>query len=114
MRKQFELFHETASLEIPGATYLPEFISPEEERELISQIEGGTWSHEFARRRQHYGMSYGKQHATDLSPLPSWIESIARRIVSAGLFSAMPSQALVNEYQPGQGIFRPQGLRAVR
>ena len=36
--------------------------------------------------------------------MPSWIEIIARRIVSAGLFSRMPVQALVNEYQPGQGI----------
>jgi alkylated DNA repair dioxygenase AlkB len=104
MRNQLRLFQESETLDIPGATYVPEFISLEEERELISQIERGTWTHEFARRRQHYGMSYGKQDGTKPGPLPLWIETIARRIVSAGLFSAMPGQALVNEYQPGQGI----------
>src|SRR3954470_6555212 len=104
MGKQIELFEEKKTVRIPGATYVPEFISLEEERELISQIERGTWTHEFARRRQHYGMSYGERDGTEPSPLPLWIERIAQRIVSAGLFSAMPSQALVNEYQPGQGI----------
>ena len=91
-------------MEIPGATYVPDFISTQEEREFIAQIEQGNWSHEFARRRQHYGMSYGKYDSTQAFPLPAWIEKISRRIVNAGLFSAMPSQALVNEYMPGQGI----------
>src|SRR3954462_1603220 len=104
MGTQIELFEVKKTVGIPGATYVPEFILMEEERELISQIERGTWTHEFARRRQHYGMSYGERDGTEPSPLPLWIEGIARRIVSAGLFSAMPSQALVNEYQPGQGI----------
>jgi alkylated DNA repair dioxygenase AlkB len=104
MREQLKLFEETQALEIPGATYLPEFVSLEEERELIRHIESGTWTHEFARRRQHYGIGYGQQDATRPSPLPPWIEMVAQRIVSAGLFSRMPAQALVNEYQPGQGI----------
>ena len=103
MREQMKLFEETERVEIPGATYVPEFISVHEERELISQIENGTWTHEFSRRRQHYGVGYGKEE-TQPGPLPPWIELIAQRIVSAGLFSRLPVQALVNEYQPGQGI----------
>src|SRR5213595_247432 len=104
MRNQIELFEEAEVIEIPGATYVREFVSVEEEREQISQIEKGTWTHEFARRRQHYGIAYGKQDRTSPMPLPPWIEKIAHRIVAAGLFSSMPTQALVNEYQPGQGI----------
>jgi alkylated DNA repair dioxygenase AlkB len=104
MGEQMKFFKESGTLEIPGFRYVPEFVTAEEERELIRQIENGTWTHEFARRRQHYGIGYGKQDFTNPSPLPSWIPMIARRIVSAGLFSRMPVQALVNEYEPGQGI----------
>src|SRR5436190_23325050 len=100
MPSQIDLFQGTEGLEIPGATYVPEFISMEEERDLIRQIEKGTWTYEFARRRQHYGIGYGKQDWTKAGPLPPWIETIAHRIVSTGLFSRMPAQALVNEYQP--------------
>jgi alkylated DNA repair dioxygenase AlkB len=104
MRTQIELFPKSEEMEIPGATYLRDFVSLAEERELISHIEQGTWTHEFARRRQHYGIGYGEQGRTEPSPLPAWIEMIARRIVKARLFRKMPVQALVNEYLPGQGI----------
>lgn len=102
--KQIELFLQAGGIEIPGASYLREFISVEEEDDLITQIERGEWSHEFARRRQHYGIGYGQQRRAKPTPLPAWVEAIARRIVTSGLFSRMPVQALVNEYQPGQGI----------
>src|SRR2546423_13779373 len=100
MPKQIDLFRKTEALKIPGATYMPEFISVAEESDLISHIETGTWTHEFARRRQHYGIGYGTQDWTKVSPLPPWIEMIALRIISAGFFSKMPIQALVNEYEP--------------
>jgi alkylated DNA repair dioxygenase AlkB len=83
---------------------VPEFVSDGEERDLLSEIERGTWTHEFSRRRQHYGIGYEKPDWTKPAPLPPWIDTIARRIVGAGLFSKMPTQALVNEYEPGQGI----------
>jgi alkylated DNA repair dioxygenase AlkB len=102
--RQGELFQAAEALDIPGATYVPEFVSLDEERELIREIERGAWSHEFARRRQHYGIAYEKPDWTRPIPLPSWIETIAARIVNKGLFSRMPVQALVNEYEPGQGI----------
>ncbi len=101
---QRELFQAPKSFEISGAVYVPDFVSVAVERDLISEIEKGTWTHEFARRRQHYGIGYEKPDWRNPTPLPPWIEAIARRVVSAGLFSKIPAQALVNEYQPGQGI----------
>jgi len=89
---------------IPGFTCLPGFISAAEEDELVRQIEKGHWTHEFARRRQHFGMDYSKPNSENPVPLPEWIQAIARRIVARGLFQKMPAQALVNEYEPGQGI----------
>ena len=104
MKTQGELFDTRERIQIPGATYVPDFVTAEEEREIIRHIEAGGWSHEFARRRQHYGIGYEKPDWKNPAPLPEWIESIAHRVVAAGLFSRMPVQALVNEYQPGQGI----------
>jgi alkylated DNA repair dioxygenase AlkB len=104
MNVQTQLFPGRNRIEIPGLSYLSEFITTSEERVLSSHIEEGIWSHEFARRRQHYGMDYSKPNAGKREPLPPWIEMIARRIVAEGLFKRMPAHALVNEYLPGQGI----------
>jgi alkylated DNA repair dioxygenase AlkB len=104
MRNQIELFEIGEKIAIPGATYLEAFISLEEERALIAEIESGNWTHEFARRRQHYGVAYGQTDFAHPSPLPPWIRKIAERVVEGGWFSKMPVQARVNEYQPGQGI----------
>jgi hypothetical protein len=101
---QGELFQARDRFDIPGATYVAEFVSAGEEQDLISEIERGTWTYEFARRRQHYGIGYENRDRTEPTPLPPWIETLAHRIVGAGLFSKMPAQALVNEYEPGQGI----------
>ena len=99
-----DFFAAPDSLDIPGATYLTGFITSEEEQDFIRKIDAGQWSHEFARRRQHFGMDYSKPNSSPPSPLPDWIESVGQRIVAAGLFARMPAQALVNEYLPGQGI----------
>src|SRR5678816_1613224 len=104
MSNQIELFAASAPLAIPGASYITEFVSPSEEQMLIAHIDAGTWSHEFARRRQHFGMDYAKPNAATPTSLPQWINAVAERIVAVRLFSTMPSQALVNEYFPGQGI----------
>ena len=84
--------------------YLPALITETEQREVVKQIEAGQWTHEFARRRQHFGMDYTRPNSAAAVALPEWIELIARRIVARGFFARMPVQALVNEYLPGQGI----------
>jgi alkylated DNA repair dioxygenase AlkB len=101
--EQIQLFEQNRPT-IPGLTYLPEFITPSDECELVKHIDAGQWTHEFARRRQHFGMDYTKPRSRAPVPLPDWIEPIAQKMVARGLFSRMPVQALVNEYEPGQGI----------
>ena len=103
MTEQIRLFEQEPA-RIPGLTYVSEFITALEERELVKHIEAGNWTHEFARRRQHYGMDYTRPRLQAPDALPAWIEAIAGRVVARGLFSRMPVQALVNEYEPGQGI----------
>ncbi len=89
--------------DIPGLEYLPNFISAEEERALMKAIDDQPWLDDLKRRIQHYGYKYDyKARAVTpdsyLGPLPDWLEPVTRKL------SFQPDQAIVNEYEPGQGI----------
>jgi alkylated DNA repair dioxygenase AlkB len=61
------------------------------------------------RRVQHYGWRYdykARSVTNDLriGVLPDWLQTYAVRLQQAGLFTEMPDQAIINEYQTGQGI----------
>lgn len=93
----------------PGATYLPEFISPAEEQDFASRLDQGVWSTELSRRVQHHGFYYDYRarevaRGSYLGPLPNWLEVLAKRLVEMGYFSSQPDQTIANEYLPGQGI----------
>lgn len=92
-----------AAPDIPGLQYLSDFITAEEERALIKIIDQQPWLNDLKRRVQHYGDKYDyKARAVNkgayLGPLPDWLMLVAHKL----LFK--PDQAIVNEYQPGQGI----------
>ena len=91
---------------IPGLTYIPEFVTEEEERRILERVDSGVWNHEYSRRRQQFGYRYDykSEHLTHLGPLPDWLQEIAERLVSNRIFERIPDQALINEYLPGQGI----------
>ena len=40
-----------------------------------------------------------------IGALPDWLQSYALRLQQGGLFAEIPDQVIINEYQPGQGIF---------
>lgn len=94
---------EEAMPTIPGLTYIPDFISREEESALIASIDDQPWLTDLKRRVQHYGYKYDyKAHTvTDesyLGSLSDWLEPVAQKL------PFKPDQAIVNEYLPGQGI----------
>jgi len=39
-----------------------------------------------------------------LGPLPKWLDALGRQMYFDGYFENIPSQVIVNEYLPGQGI----------
>ena len=98
------------SPDIPGLIYVPDFLRPDEEKNLVSVIEGCDWDADLIRRRvQQYGWKYNyKTREIDLSmhlgPLPNWAYVIAQRLVSAKLLHDFPDQVIVNEYVGEQGI----------
>ncbi len=95
--------------DIEGLSYVPDFITADEERALLEAINQSPWLNDLKRRVQHYGYKYDyKARAVTndayLGELPDWIEPIAKRLSDQGIFQTAPDQAIVNEYEPGQGI----------
>ena len=50
--------HPEASEQIKGLAYIPEYISKEEESQLIGTIDSKPWLADLKRRVQHYGWKY--------------------------------------------------------
>lgn len=95
--------------DIEGLHYIPAFITKEEEQALIEAIDQSSWLTDLKRRVQHYGYKYDykARAVTDdayIGELPDWIVPIAKRLQEQGVFKTIPDQAIVNEYEPGQGI----------
>jgi alkylated DNA repair dioxygenase AlkB len=89
---------------IPGLIYKPNFITPEEEDELISLINKSKWDTRLTRRVQHYGYIYDyvRQSCNKTDPIPEWCNKILKKIKD--IFGQTPDQLIINEYLPGQGI----------
>jgi alkylated DNA repair dioxygenase AlkB len=87
---------------IPGLRYLPGYVSPAEERALVTAIDRLPWNTEWRRRRQPYGAGYGTKIAAP--PIPDWGRRLADRLYAEGVTPEPFDHLLVNEYLPGQGI----------
>jgi alkylated DNA repair dioxygenase AlkB len=110
---QTDLFADESSTNaqsvVSGLSYIPDFIDSAAESHLIRTIDAQPWITELKRRVQHYGWRYdykARSVTNDLriGALPNWLQSFAVRLQQAGYFPEIPDQAIINEYQPGQGI----------
>ena len=96
--------------EIPGLKYLPDFLGSAEQRRTLEIIDRSDWMSPLERAVQHYGWRYDYRSRVvtadmRIGPLPDWLEALAQRLYrETGFFGRAPDQAIVNEYQPGQGI----------
>ena len=93
----------------PTAHYEPHFIEQQDAARLLSEIDAAPWRDDLKRRVQHYGYRYdykARRVTSDsyLGPLPSWLDTMAGRLLDDGYFAQRPGQVIVNEYLPGQGI----------
>jgi alkylated DNA repair protein alkB family protein 8 len=96
----------------PGLIVLENFITPDEERELISHIDEREWftpsSTGKGRRVQHYGVKYNytaraTSGASDSAPpIPSVFDHVLDRLEPQ--YGRRPQQVIVNEYKRNQGI----------
>lgn len=96
-------------MDIPGLSYVPDYLSPSEQTELLLIIDAQPWLTDLKRRVQHYGYRYDyKKRAIDssmyLGALPDWAQRLAQRLHDDGHIAVVPDQLILNEYLPGQGI----------
>eukprot|EP00026_Physarum_polycephalum_P015594 Phypoly_transcript_16313.p1 GENE.Phypoly_transcript_16313~~Phypoly_transcript_16313.p1 ORF type:complete len:233 (+),score=21.88 Phypoly_transcript_16313:24-722(+) len=99
---------------VSGVQYIPSFISEEEEKLLITGIDGEEWSEELKRRTQQYGAKFNYRtrgasravHDADIPKLPSFLNFLTDRLVSHNIYSLQhpPDQLIINEYNAEQGI----------
>jgi len=84
--------------------YIPDFVTAAEEAAMLDQVRSpaASWTQLRSRRLQCYGSGAGAGHGE----LPPWLARLAEALVQAGVFppDAPPNHALLNEYQPGEGI----------
>lgn len=95
--------------QINGLKIYFDFISKDEEKELLSNIERTEWLLDLKRRVQHFGYKYDyKRRRIDSSlyigELPIWLTHLCNRLREQQLITFMPDQAIVNEYIDDQGI----------
>jgi len=94
---------------INGLKYISNFISQDNELQLINIINKQLWSLDLKRRTQHYGYKYDYttkkiDQSLYLGPIPLWLEKYCYKLVDDKHFSKLPDQVIINEYLPGQGI----------
>lgn len=92
-----------------GLTLVRDFLSTSRQAQLLERIDAAPWRTDLKRRVQHYGWTYDyrarRVAPTDhLGPLPEWLMPEAERLSDGSWFAPRPDQAIVNEYEPGQGI----------
>ena len=95
--------------DVPGLGYVRDFLTENEEIELVATIERDVWGSELKRRVQHHGWRYDYkarkvEPSMRLGPMPGWADQLARRLEAEGLVRQRPDQVIVNEYDGDQGI----------
>jgi alkylated DNA repair dioxygenase AlkB len=110
---QPELFDAAASGLPEGFVYRPDFVSREEEAQIVSRLQALPFApfqfHGFEGKRRivSFGWRYdfnegGLKRA---EPFPDWLGPLAERAAAfAGLAPEALAQAIVTEYAPGAGI----------
>ncbi|KAL9123521.1 MAG: hypothetical protein Q9175_008339 [Cornicularia normoerica] len=106
---------------VPGLTLLLNFITPAEERSILSflnETSKCTWRTDLRRRTMHFGGTYclmpaksdvstrAKPEVMQAPPIPKELDWLIQRMVDAHVFSndQKPQYCIVNEYTNGLGI----------
>lgn len=103
----------TSELNIPGVYMFRDFVTAEEEQEMLSAVDNRPWKSLAKRRVQHYGYEfcYDTRNINTnccLGKLPSFVRPILDRISSCpdlhDAANIVLDQLTVNEYPPGVGL----------
>ena len=117
MSMQLSLLDDDTAVAPIGLEYHDGFLSAAEEADLLDHIDASEWLTDLSRRVLHFGYKYDYSNrrldeTARIGPLPEWLTQLTHKVRSAAsgdatrlLDARQPfEQAIVNEYQPGQGI----------
>jgi alkylated DNA repair dioxygenase AlkB len=95
--------------QIGGLQVYFDFISKEEESQLLSNLDNNEWLLDLKRRVQHFGYKYDyRARRIDsnsfIGEIPLWMNFLIERLLDQKLIAFRPDQAIVNEYIEDQGI----------
>ncbi|KAK9276520.1 hypothetical protein L1049_006054 [Liquidambar formosana] len=104
---------EASELNIPGIYLLHDFVTAEEQEQLLAAVDDRPWKNLSKRRVQHYGYEFCYETRNintkqRLGELPSFVSSVLERISSFPSLddaaNVVLDQLTVNEYPPGVGL----------
>lgn len=106
---QMSLFNDDKKPTISGLNYFSNYIDEKTEEFLIQKIDSHPWLSDLKRRVQHYGYKYdykARRITPDLKigAIPDWLTGLCDELYDNKIFSKIPDQVIINEYQAGQGI----------
>lgn len=89
-----------------GVYLIPDYIEPQTEAKLLEfgVYANQRWVNVRNRRLQMWGGTVTNQGLENTEELPNWLRILTRKLTSDNIFPVEPNHALINEYQPGQGI----------
>lgn len=102
--ERFDLFDNPVADPVPGLSYWPDFITPEQGARLLESVDAHAWRAEYQRRTQSFGPGRYASTGQSRPPLPQSLLMLARKLTQSGIFDYVPDCAGANEYLPGQGI----------
>lgn len=91
-----------------GFFLIDDFITPNEEKKLVRNIDNQEWIIDYQRRVQFYNYRNELVKPYDLvpydHPIPNFIEKLIDRMIDEDIIEERPDQVIINEYLPGQGL----------
>jgi alkylated DNA repair dioxygenase AlkB len=98
---------DTASAVVPGFSLRENYLSPDEEAELLNLVEDGPWQADWRRRIQQFGLGYAGEIGGKPSwvrDFPQWLAKLGERVARDAGFERLPENCVINEYIPPLGI----------
>lgn len=102
----FDLAPPGSAIKVPGLGLQPDYVTPDEERDLLHALENGPWENDWRRRIQQYGVGYSETGGkpTWIRDFPDWLNRLAFRVGQDASFDRFPENCVINEYIPPLGI----------
>lgn len=96
------------ALNFTGFSMIKDYLTAEEEKKLIREINNEPWIVDYQRRLQYYNYRNELFKPYDLIPIPEKIPNFLNKLIdkmmSDNIIKERPDQIIINEYDPGQGL----------